>query len=429
MRRVSRGLWIAVRGLRLERQRSSMATSRKRRKPQIRHHGTRRAPASTPYRSIASQMTPAYNTAVREGADAELRGDAAEALRLHRSVPFFRRSTHGDQLEVLARLGEDAPSWMVSRWVTLQARRPLWTGGDEQSNNRALQRVVPVIYPEYIPWEPMGCDWPEQVLPFIHGRDWVVRQAELYEFGALRGLVANRASEELLSRADDMDAWVRAPMCGVRLEFSGSPETGPVVVTDLSSRKTVEVLDLGIREQLDPGQHLLARIVPTQAAPGLMFDWRPLPVPERTARAVANWPSLWMQTLHRHVVDEVLELGFSHQSETLLTSDLPQHSWMGLLGTPLESAPDVDPDPVIEEALMVALSIAADEPDALATRRHQISELMLEVALTDEVLGRFAKPWHLSAWQTLAGALTPPARERCEQMVIWSALDLPQDIA
>ena len=384
---------------------------------------------STPYRSIASQMTPTHNKAIRDGADAELCGDAAGALRLHRSVPFFRRSTHGDQLEVLARLGAEAPSWMVSRWVTLQARRPLWTGGDERSNNRALRRVVPVIYPEYIPWEPMGCDWPEQVLPFIHGRDWVVRQAELYEFGALRDLVANRASEELLSRADDMAAWVRAPMRGVRLESSGNTWPEPVVVTDLSSSKVVEVLDLGVGEQLEAGQHLLTRIVPTQAAPGLMFDWRPLPVPERTARAVANWPSLWMQTLHRHVVDEVLELGFSHRSETLLTSDLPQHSWMGLLGMPLESAPDVDPGPVIEEALLVALSIAADEPDALAPRRHQISELMLEVALTDRVLGRFAKPWHLSAWRVLADTLTPPARGRCEQMVIWSALDLPRDIA
>jgi hypothetical protein len=374
-------------------------------------------------------MTPTYNKAVREGADAELLGDAVEALRLHRSVPFFRRSTHGDQLEVLARLGEEAPSWMVSRWITLQARRPLWTGGDERSNGRALQRVVPVIYPEYIPWESIGCDWPEQVLPYIYGRDWVVRQAELYEFGALRDLISTRASEGLLSRADDMDAWVRAPMRGVRLESSGTTWPQPITVTDLSSRKVFDVLDLGIGEQLQAGQHLLARIVPTRAEPGLMFDWRPLPVPERTARAVSNWPSLWMQTLRRHVVDGVLDLGFSHQSETLLTSDLPQHSWMGLLATPLESAPDVDPDPVIEESLLVALSLAAVEPDALARRRHQISELILEVALTDEVLGRFAKPWHLSAWQVLADTVAPLARGRCEQMVIWSALDLPRDIA
>lgn len=406
-----------------------MAKSRRSGKPRIRHDGPPRPVPATPYRSIASQMTPAYDEAVRLAADAELRGDAAEALRLHRSVPFFTRSTHGDQLEVLARLGDAAPSWMIARWLTLQARRRVWSGGDESATRGVLQFVVPLIYPEYIPWEPMGCAWPEQVLPFIHGRDWVVRQTDLYELGSLRELVRKHASAELLTRADDMQGWVRAPMRALRLETSGPRWPDPVVMTDLRTGELVEVLDLGVGQQLDVGQHLLGRLVPTQAAPGLVLDWRPLPVPESTARAVARAPSLWLKVLHRHVVDGRLALAFSHQSETLLTSDLPQHSWMGMLGTPLEEAPDRDPRPRVAAALRVALDLAREGRGAVARQRHLISELMLEVELTDAVCGRFVGQDYLDAWRTLTEVLPPPARDRCEAMVLWSDLGLPRDIA
>lgn len=218
--------------------------------------------------------------------------------------------------------------------MTIQARRGLWTGGDEKATNGVLQFMVPLLYPDgRIPWEPMGCDWPEQVLPFIYGRDWAVRQADLYELGALRELVRHRASPELLARADDMDG------CGR------------------------------------------------------------------------------------------LELAFSHQSETLLTADLPQHSWMTLLGTPFDEAPDHDPDPVVAQALDAALSLAAEGHAAAARRRHVISELLLEVALTDTVCGRFSGSEHLDAWRTLAEVLPPPARERAEAMVLWCDLGLPRDIA
>ena len=190
-----------------------------------------------------------------------------------------------------------------------------------------------------------------------------------------------------------------------------------------------EVLDLGVGQQLDLGQHLLGRLVPTRAAPGLVLDWRPLPVPESTARAVARTPSLWLQVLHRHVVDGRLALAFSHQSETLLTSDLPQHAWMGMLGTPLEEAPERDPRPHVAAALRVALDLARDGREAAARHRHLISELLLEVELTDGVCGRFTGSDHLDAWQTLADILPPPARDRCEAMVLWSDLGLPRDIA
>ena len=141
-------------------------------------------PPDRPYRSITSQMTPAYDRAVREAADAELRGDAAEALRLHRSVPMFRQSTHGERLQQLADLGPTTPGWMINRWLTLQARRRVWTGCDESAINRVLQLVVPLVYPDGIQIERIGCTRPEQVIPFINERDWAVRQADVYDLGA-----------------------------------------------------------------------------------------------------------------------------------------------------------------------------------------------------------------------------------------------------
>src|SRR4051812_37569830 len=105
-------------------------------------------PPDRPYRSITSQLTPAHHAAMQDGADAELRGDAATALRLHRSIPFFRQSTHGDRLQQLAELGDAAPGWVVNRWLTIQARRRGWTGGDGSATKRMLQLVVPMIYPE-----------------------------------------------------------------------------------------------------------------------------------------------------------------------------------------------------------------------------------------------------------------------------------------
>ena len=154
-------------------------------------------------------MTPAYDRAVREGADAELRGDAAEGLRLHRSVPMFLRSSHGDRLQLVAELGDDAPSWLVSRWLTVQARRRMWTGADERASNRVLQFIVPLLYPDHIPWERMGCDYVEQVMPFIFERDWVVRQFDLYELGALRDVVRRCAPR---SCSSERTTWARG--CG-----------------------------------------------------------------------------------------------------------------------------------------------------------------------------------------------------------------------
>jgi hypothetical protein len=216
-------------------------------------------------------------------------------------------------------------------------------------------------------------------------------------------------------------------MRACRIEATASP--GAIGVTDLSTSEVVEVMDLGLLEQFEAGQHVLGRIVPTSAGPGAMFDWRPLPVTREAAQAVADEPRLWLATLHGLAVAGRLEPAYSHQPETSLTSDLPKHAWMSLAGIPFDD--DHDPDDVVVSALDEALSLAARGAHEVAARRHLIGDLLLDPALSDHVRWRFVRPDLLSAWQVLAEVLPEPARARCEQSAMWcdATPDLPEAIA
>jgi hypothetical protein len=283
-----------------------------------------RRPSTQPYRSIASQMTPKYDAAVRDAADAELRGDAATALARHRSVPMFARSAHGDRLHQLAELGDDVPGWLVSRWLTVQVQRPLWTGADVHAPNRAARIAVPLLYPHGIPFREIGCEFVEQVLPFIVARDWVVRQLAVFELGGLRRLADLHAAPELVARAGSIDDWCRAPMGGYRLE--ATTDDGVLRVADVATGEAHELVDRGLAEQVPAGACVLGRVVPTTERPGRMFEWRPLPVNERTARAVARNPQRWLMILAAGARARRLPPAVSHVSETSMTADLPVQS-------------------------------------------------------------------------------------------------------
>jgi hypothetical protein len=374
-------------------------------------------------------MTAAYTRSVREGADAELRGDAATALRLHRSVPMFRQSTHGDRLQLLAELGADAPRWLVNRWLTIQARRRVWTRGDENGTNRVLQLVVPLIYPDAIQIERIGCAYVEQVMPYIYERDWVVRQVDVYDLGGLRRLAELHATPELLERTEHLDDWLTAPMRACRIERVAKTTGDAAAVVDLTTSEEVELLNRGLGVELAAGQHVLGRIVPTGEEPGAMFEWRPLAIDRATAQAVAANPRRWLPTLAARASSGQLEPGFSHLSETSLTAELPRHAWMSLLGTELDAGPDLDPTQVVEDAARQALALASDGVAAVEPHRHVISELLLDVSFTEQVRGRLATPDRLPSWQALAEVVPLPARNRCLEMAMWcDASSQPPDL-
>ncbi len=381
------------------------------RKSRRRSSSKGKRPSDRPYRSITSQLAPSHERAVCESADAELRGDAATALSLHRSVPFFRRSTHGDRLQQLADLGSAAPGWLVNRWATIQARRRMWTGGDQTGANRALQLLVPLIYPGRIPFERIGCDHPQQVLPWINELDLAVRQADVYDLGALRRFVNDHASDELLDRTDEIVGWVDAPMRACRIEYVDGQRTRPVRARDLTSGEELELLDLGA--DLAPGQHVVGRVVPISVAPGLMFDWRPMPVSAEAAEAVAEDPRRWLTTIHSLLVEGVLEPGFAHLPEASLTSDLDRHAWM----SEEDRAADVDPMTVVERAVHQALTGTSP----LEGARHRLGDLVLDPAFNASMRWRLVAPELEAGWLRLSRALPGHARARCEEMAMWCA--------
>jgi hypothetical protein len=348
---------------------------------------------------------------VCESADAELRGDAATALSLHRSVPFFRRSTHGDRLQQLADLGPAAPGWLVNRWVTVQARRRMWTGGDQSGTNRALQLLVPLIYPHHIPFERIGCRHPEQVASWINELDWVVRQADVYDLGALRRFLNDQASDELLDRTDQIVGWAEARMRACRVEQVDRGRSRPMRVRDLTSGEVLELLDLGAA--VAPGESVLGRVVPISSAPGVMFDWRPMPVSAEAAEAVAEDPRLWLTTIHSLLVEGVLEAGFAHLPEASLPSDLDYRAWMH----ERDRSADVDPVAVVESAVREALT----EPGPHEGDRHRLGDLVLDPAFDASMRWRFVSPDLLPAWQRLSRTLPDHARPRCDEMVMWCA--------
>lgn len=367
-------------------------------------------PPTRPYRSVASQMTFDHHVAVEEAAAAELRGDWVTAFERHRSIPMFAESPHGAMLQVLVTLGGEAPRWLVNRFLTVMAHR-LESYGQPRRSGRVLQHVVPKLYPESIPWEVMDCDHPQQVGPQIFGRDWVVRQVDVFDLGGLGELIGTGdAYGASLQGAYAMD-WALAPMGGYRVVAADGEV---MTVADALSGETFELLDLGLTAQHPVGTHVLGRVVPIDEDPELAFDWQPLPIDARIAREVASRPDEWLDVVAARTASGALPAGFSHLPPASLSSDLPRHSWTSLLGHPIGAELPRPPATMAAEALKRALRRAADDPDDLRRDRHVVTELLLDELVDDRMVARFATATYADGWGALAYVARPEARGRCE---------------
>ncbi len=363
---------------------------------------------------VAATLTDAHRASMRAAADAELRGDPAAALAHYEAVPMIADSLHHQRLRLLAELGEDAPGWLWSRWLTVQARRPLWTGSASTAPDPALRTTLEVAYPHGFDPDPMEDFSPDVFLAMLYERDWVLRQLNVYEDGRLRDVVEHLAAPRLLERADHVAAWPDVPVGGYRLDSDAGEH---LRLTDLGSGERLDVLDLGLAFEHWPGSHFLGRVVPTDVAPGRMFEWRPLPVDEGTARRVADRPDAWLRTLAERA-REALPPMFSYVEDTSMMSDLPVRSWLELL-----EHKDIDdlpaPDGLIDYhdvALAVTpklLRVAEHVPERVECTRHLAEALVLEPGLYDALRARFGGRRWARAWWTLAGAVREPARGRC----------------
>lgn len=380
---------------------------------------SRRPPnPSRPFRSIASQMTVDHHRIAAEATAAELAGDWATAFERHRAVSMWAESRHGGRLKMMAELGDQAPGWLRTRFVSELVRR--WESyGQPRRAGRVLQHVLPHLYSDGVPLAAIGCEHPQQVPAWIFARDWVVRQADVYELGGLADLVHHAPAAGAVGTGELVGEWCRSVMGGYRVVGA---EGGVLWVDDVRTGRRIEVLDLGLTAQLGPGTHVLGRLVPTTTEPGRLFDWRPLPVPERTARLVADRPDDWLSIVgHEHRVGR-LAAGFAHQGDSALVTDLPQHSWGVLLGLGIDDDLPRPPHELAGNALKAALHLDAAD---VRRHRHAIAELLLDEALDDRTVARWAQPRFAGAWRLLAAGVPSYAARRCDE-ALW-LLDASDD--
>ncbi|QNN52319.1 hypothetical protein [Nocardioides mesophilus] len=357
---------------------------------------------------------------MRAAADAELQGDPQTALRHYESIARFTGSMHHRRLRLLAEVGDDAPGWLWARWLTVQARRPLWTGSESTGPDPALETALKVAYPHGIDLSHSDVLSLDVFVASLYERDWVTRQLIVYESGGLGHLVDELAGPRLLEHADQPAAWVSAPMGGYRLESDSAG--GSLMLTDLADGQPVEILDLGLAMEHAPGTHLLGRLVPTRTPPGRMFEWRPLRVDPMTARKVAANPATWLEVVAEQAATGALPMMFSYlDDDTSMAFDIADRSWLGLLETDdIDRIPTtdglIDYADVALAVLPRVLWVAEHSPEHLGAVRHYAEALLLEPGVCEEAREHFGGFSDVPAWRALAGVLREPARSRCLEL-------------
>lgn len=260
-----------------------------------------------------------------QSVEAAARGDAASALRHELAVSVLPEAPYTQVLREIVSLGDAAPTWVYSRWMTLQAYRWLMTSRS-QTVDIAVVDVLAQLHRDI----PLGTA--EQLFEAgtrIAAGDWVAQQLAVFEYGGLRRFLDTVARPTLTRRADRIQEWALARMAGYRLE-GASPDG--LVVSDFVDGSTCTVLDLGALTKRDRGTTVIGRLVPIDVEPHLMFESRPLSVDEGTAAAVTSShldhpgdPRCWLYVLGEACEDGRLAPGFSTGQATPLTSDRLLH--------------------------------------------------------------------------------------------------------
>ena len=335
-------------------------------------------------------------------------GDAARALRHYRNGPHVAGCPHEHHLHELVDLGDEAPGWVYSRWTAGQAYRWMLVEQDPRVE-RAVLETIRTAHADADPDRPYGLDVREFTTR-LAASDWVCEQLAVHEYGGLLDFLDVKAGPGLLRRADRVRAWAEAPMGGYRLE---GVHRDRLQVTDLHSGAPLEALNLGALVDLDRGTSVLGRLVPVEAAPGLMFESRPLPVPHDVARRVPDLvagegPAAWTTALGDASRQGRLPPHFSHGRATTLSSDLVPESWGGGVGQDVDNALDV-----CRVALLAVEAVSERAAEAVAAN---VAAVLVDSAVWAAARERLAAPGHAAAWGMLAEWVPQPVRRRCLEL-------------
>ena len=367
-------------------------------------------------------MTTDYLAFVDSSFAAERAGDAETALAYHRGVPMFHRSAHSVVLRQLAGLADEMTPWLWARWAAYQCTRA--EDGDGESaeiTHSALHYAVELFHVDELEaLYDTGGD-PVRVIARVVGESWAFHQLCTYEMGGLAEFLDTRATGRLADECGLARDWGDATMGGYRLESSGP---AGLVVRDLADDRRVPLLDLGAPVHAGLDGWLIGRLVPSGTTPGLMFDTRPLPVDEQTARecATGDAPADWVTALDRAFADERLDRSILFDEDRELVTDVPS---LGLVerGTPRPALAQTlhqlasGRDEVGRAALRILRAAGAgalDDRDAAYVAAAVVNPHAWEQAWSAACRGRGLGS--SASWRDGAGLVPDPARRRLNRL-------------
>ena len=362
--------------------------------------------------------------------EAEARGDAGAAWEHHVSALLVEESLTHHRLLELARLGDEAPAWMCSRWAVDQALR--WMLMTEDPRCDALVRTVMAglhfDQVESLLDDPVGL---VEYGTRLAASDWVFQQLAAYEAGGLRDFLDARAEPGLLARLDRIDEWERAAVAAYELV---DVHDDVLHVRRLGDDEPVDLLNLGAATDVGPGALVVGRVVPVSVWPFAMFESRPLPVDEATACDVADRlrddedDLGWFRALAAAHDGGRLPAGSTWGHGTLWSTDIvPMEVWAaseaGQCAAPAEGdeagrvtelraaglSERVANDVCVAELGLVVAKVTGDAGPVAA----HVTAVMMDPQVVEALKRHSALDGSGPLWRILAAATPSPVRERC----------------
>jgi hypothetical protein len=377
---------------------------------------SRPAPGFRRGQRTSDLMTSDYHAFLDSSFAAERSGDAATALEYHRGIPMFRRSGHVVVLTQLAGLADEMTPWMWARWAAYQCTRSEDRGTEGAAITRvALDHTLRMFCDDELEAAYRTGGDPVKVAARAAGEHWAFHQICTYELRGLECFLDTTATGRLAESSELARGWVDARIGGYRVESSTA---GHLVVRDLAEDRSVELLALGAQVHADARGWLIGRLVPSGTTPALMFDTRPLPVDERTARAASTGDrrGAWITALVDAIGSGRVPPAALWSEDRELVTDVPSLALVERGTAPGALARTLDQlargrDEVGRAAYRILRDVAAgsfggdDEAayvGAAVVNAHGYAEARRELVRAD----------HGAAWEQWAALVPEPARGR-----------------